>query len=424
MSFQHDHSAFHGKQIEVQFNCDEVLCACTDETGVITAGNSAFERVSGFDWGELEKAPHSLLRHPDMPKGMFHHIWSVLQSGKSVAAYILNQSKTGDAYWVFCVMAPIEGGYLSMSFKPSSDIFDAVRQIYSTALEQEKAGLSAQDSSAHILSAIQDLGYVDYANFEAQALGAEGQARDKILGRVSNKLSTTLTDMSTALMALGAEQEKLFGFFKAIRGIPSNMRIVASRLEPAGGPISAISQNYRLMSDEVHGHLKGFKIEGEKETVSAAVSARVQNVVFLVSASALFGELSDTLMSRDNAVEGGVSNVDVASEAKALRTQFSKDAVQALNGVSRDVVGLARSSKDMRQLVAGLDSIRVLCRVEAGRLGANSVSLTPVIDQLDKFHKEIDRSLEQILFQADKISSCLETVMKNSAMVSASRLRR
>jgi aerotaxis receptor len=106
-----------------------------------------------------------------------------------------------------------------------------------------------------------------------------------------------------------------------------------------------------------------------------------------------------------------------------LLQSYARDASAAVKNASGEVLSLARSSKDLRQLVTGLDSIRVLCRVEAGRIGADSVALMPVIDQLDKFHKKIDTSLERILTHADKVSALIDTATSHS-MHSIDKLRR
>jgi ubiquinone biosynthesis protein UbiJ len=94
-----------------------------------------------------------------------------------------------------------------------------------------------------------------------------------------------------------------------------------------------------------------------------------------------------------------------------LLDTYSIDSGSVLVSVFSDVTALTRSAKDLRQLVTGLDSIRVLCRVEAGRLGANSVSLMPVIDQLDKFHIEIDATLERIMHLSERVKTLVEASM-------------
>lgn len=414
MTFQHSTSAFQSHQGDVQFDFDELFFSCTDERGVITAGNDVFQRVSGFEWDELLGVPHKTVRHPDMPKGIFHIFWDRIQKGIPTGAYVLNQCKDGRAYWVFAVISPIDGGYLSVRLKPSSALFDTSRDLYKTVLEKERDGLSASDSAAYILERLQELGYDDYSSFGALAISAETKARDVALFRDPSKLSVTLEMMSRQLLDLSDEQVKLFEFFDAIRGIPSNMRIVASRLEPAGGPISAISQNYRLMSDEVQGHLDGFRMASGSKTISSNVSDQVNAALFLACISQLLKELK-TLSDDPKAQTMAVSNtIDEREIRENLLQNYSRDSSRAVSDASNEVLSLARSSKDLRQLVTGLDSIRVLCRVEAGRLGADSVTLTPVIDQLDKFHKEIDKSLGIILDHADKVTSLIDVATSQS----------
>ncbi|MFT6423896.1 MAG: aerotaxis receptor [Celeribacter sp.] len=424
MTFQHSNSAFQNHLDEVQFNFEELSFSCTDESGVITGGNDVFQRVSGFEWNDLLGAPHKTIRHPDMPKAIFHIIWDLIQNGQPAGAYVLNQSKDGKAYWGFAVICPVDDGYLSISLKPSSELFHNAREIYAMLLDKEREGLSAQDSASLLLKTFEAAGYDDYASFGARAIGAEMAARDSALARDLSKLPAALEAMSNQLLELSDEQKKLFDFFDAIRGIPSNMRIVASRLEPAGGPISAISQNYRLMSDEVQGHLDGFRVEkGSKKTISSNVSAQANDALFLTSTARLLKELQ-AQCSRTHADLKVLNDpVKERENRENLLQSYARDASAAVKNASGEVLSLARSSKDLRQLVTGLDSIRVLCRVEAGRIGADSVALMPVIDQLDKFHKKIDTSLERILTHADKVSALIDTATSHS-MHSIDKLRR
>jgi aerotaxis receptor len=417
MTFQHSTSTFQNHSDEVRFGFDELFFSCTDERGIITGGNDTFQRASGFDWDALLGAPHKVVRHPDMPKGVFHILWNSIEKGDAAGAYILNQCVSGKPYWVFAVISPVENGYLSIQLKPSSELFETTRDLYTAVVEKEREGLSTEDSAEFILEAFKAEGFDDYGSFSAQAIGQETLMRDAALSRASSKLTSSLKAMSTQLLELSDEQEKLFDFFEAIRGIPSNMRIVASRLEPAGGPISAISQNYRLMSDEVQGHLDGFRSEkGSKRTVSSWVSAQVDSALFLAAMAQLLKELQtqcDQPQSKTRVLNDGV--LESENREKLLQS-YATESGKAIKEASTKVLGLARASKDLRQLVTGLDSIRVLCRVEAGRLGADSVSLTPVIDQLDKFHKEIDLSLKRILEHAGKISELIDTATTHSVL--------
>jgi aerotaxis receptor len=227
-------------------------------------------------------------------------------------------------------------------------------------------------------------------------------ARDAALGCVEDSHLRSLTDILPVLGALDAQQVELCTSFAKIRGIPSNMRIAASRLEPTGGPISAISQNYRLMFDEAISHLGGLQGGEDSQSLPAQVTQVVLKGLFMMAASRLQGEVAKfaakALVAGDEK-DGFQYEVDIL---KRLHDEYSTESGAALLSVFNDVMELVRSAKILCQLVKGLDSFRVMCRVEAGRLGGQSVALTPVINQLDKFHSEIDSTLEQILTLADK----------------------
>lgn len=55
----------------------------TDLQGNITFANADFVEASGYTEEELLGAPHSIVRHPDMPVEAFADLWKYLQSGHS-----------------------------------------------------------------------------------------------------------------------------------------------------------------------------------------------------------------------------------------------------------------------------------------------------------------------------------------------------
>jgi aerotaxis receptor len=113
---------------EAPFTADELIYSRTDDRGVILAGNEVFQRLSGQDWRELIGAPHRIIRHPDMPKGFFHLFWQQLKNGEPAVGYVKNRSKDGGHYWVLANAIPCPGGYFSIRMKPSSPLFDKVRE--------------------------------------------------------------------------------------------------------------------------------------------------------------------------------------------------------------------------------------------------------------------------------------------------------
>lgn len=85
---------------EVSFKPEEIIVSKTDPKGLILYCNDIFIRVSGFQESELLGKPHSILRHPDMPKCIFKVWWDHLNAGEEVFAYVVNLCKNGDHYWV------------------------------------------------------------------------------------------------------------------------------------------------------------------------------------------------------------------------------------------------------------------------------------------------------------------------------------
>lgn len=130
-----DSKRFSQQEREIELHEDSVLISSTDNRGVITFGNSEFYKIAEYSPGELIGKPHNIIRHPDMPKSAFKHLWDTLREGKIWQGYVKNRSKTGKIYWVrACVFPCYEQsqiiGYISVRTKaPASHIKQAI-EIY------------------------------------------------------------------------------------------------------------------------------------------------------------------------------------------------------------------------------------------------------------------------------------------------------
>lgn len=94
--------------IETKVPQGEVIISRTDLKGIITYVNDTFAQISGYSADELVGKPHSILRHPDMPKIAFEHMWKTLKEGKMWQGYVKNMRKDGGFYWVY---AEVSGVY-------------------------------------------------------------------------------------------------------------------------------------------------------------------------------------------------------------------------------------------------------------------------------------------------------------------------
>ena len=91
---------------ESVFGEEEIIVSKTDAKGRITYANEVFLRVSGFAEEEVIEAPHSVVRHPHMPRCIFKLMWDTIQSGQEMFGYVLNMAKDGDHYWVLAHVTP------------------------------------------------------------------------------------------------------------------------------------------------------------------------------------------------------------------------------------------------------------------------------------------------------------------------------
>ncbi|WP_345987767.1 PAS domain-containing protein [Sulfurimonas sp. HSL1-2] len=119
---------------------DELIISRTDLKGIITYANDTFADISGYTPEELVGQPHNILRHPDMPKSAFRHMWETLKAGKAWEGYVKNRRKDDGYYWVYArVSGVFKNGelieYKSLrSYVPHSkryemqNVYDAMRQ--------------------------------------------------------------------------------------------------------------------------------------------------------------------------------------------------------------------------------------------------------------------------------------------------------
>ena len=131
--------------IERRFDDDEIIVSKTDPTGRITYVNDVFLRASGYARAELIGAPHSVIRHPAMPRAIFELLWNRLAAGHEVFAYVVNMARDGAHYWVFAHVTPTLGrdgrtvSYHSNRRTPDRRALPAVEALYARLLAAEQA---------------------------------------------------------------------------------------------------------------------------------------------------------------------------------------------------------------------------------------------------------------------------------------------
>ncbi|SLN33182.1 PAS domain-containing protein [Roseisalinus antarcticus] len=396
---------------EVPFAVEELFFSRTDTRGVILNGNEVFCRVSGFDADEIIGAPHKIVRHPDMPKAVFQLVWDRIRAGKPVGAYIKNRAKDGRYYWVYAVVSPIEGGYVSIRLKPSAKLLRVAQTLYAAQRRREtEDGIGAEQSLAELRMALAREGHASYATFEAEALALEMKQRCAEIGQAADSRMDRFLAMSRAIQQVGAETEEMMKAFEAIRTIPLNMRILASRLENAGGPISAISVNYGSMSDEMAAWVKTF-IHGDDSAFSRIRDAIVSGL-FCNGISQLSSEMIRFFKEEVDGDTGEETTGELEMLSDLCDHAIDRSKVE-LKKTELEAGRLSRSVLDMKRYITGLSSTRMMCKIESATLSKSGETLVGIVDQLDASQDGIEERLA-------KISELNHQVQAHTAMLRAS----
>ena len=146
-----------GKQIFKSNPVDEevlfdggVMITETDPKGIIIYANRKFREMTGFSKEELIGSPHSINRHPDMPKGAFRGMWKTIAAKKTWYGYVKNMRKDGKFYWVLVYITPK---------------FDLNDKIIGYIAGRKIASKAAIKEAEELYSSLHDDKYIDHKAF-------------------------------------------------------------------------------------------------------------------------------------------------------------------------------------------------------------------------------------------------------------------
>lgn len=142
-------------QRETFFDPDTFIVSKTDLKGRLTYANKTFCEMAGYTEKEILGQPHSLIRHPDMPRAVFKLLWDAIQDGREVFAYVKNMARNGDHYWVFAHVTPSFDrdmkvcGYHSNRRVPKRDVVEKILPpFYAELIRIENSYRNAKEGLA------------------------------------------------------------------------------------------------------------------------------------------------------------------------------------------------------------------------------------------------------------------------------------
>jgi len=123
----------------------EAMISETDKDGIITYVNRRFSDFVGYTRKELIGMPHAIIRHPDMPKGLYKAMWEILGRKKVWRGYIKSLCKDGSSFWALV--------YIQPKLDENGEVIGYVanrRDAYPNAIWEVEAKYAALRSDAHI----------------------------------------------------------------------------------------------------------------------------------------------------------------------------------------------------------------------------------------------------------------------------------
>ena len=151
----------------MKLNDGEFIVSKTDTAGRITYANRVFMEIALYPEDRLLGVQHNIIRHPDMPRGVFRFLWNTIETGQEFFGFVKNLCADGRYYWVFAnVTADYDEqgkltGYLSVRRKPPQKAIDAVTPIYAAMLDIENNSASKKtapdESIAYLVKQLEEM---------------------------------------------------------------------------------------------------------------------------------------------------------------------------------------------------------------------------------------------------------------------------
>lgn len=412
------------------FNYNELFFSVTDPKSNITYANDTFIRICKYEPGEIIGRLHKIIRHPDMPRAVFHIFWEFLLHNKPIAAYVKNMAKDGSYYWVMATAFPCNGGYLSVRLKPGSPMFTKVKAFYQETLQLEKqlelrgdkkqAMLSARE---HLIGLIRNEGFKNYEDFMWNALQSEMAHREACVKEMAStqhshsSLSTATTDHSPASMkqlekilsdlvmsleglkkihgALAGNSEYILKLARSIMVLSLNAQIGSSKLNQEDLSLAVVAEKMGEQS-----------IMGERRLL--AMKQSISNL------NELIGTLNFDIISAKLQVEMTIDflrELNQKKDQKIISILKPDDAVQLLfnaylprlhtisdniGHISEYLQDLLSGVKDIERFIMVLRFIHITGKVEIARMNEQSGAFSTTFQELIQEIETAENHLNQL----------------------------
>ncbi len=398
---------------ERAFTPQELFFSTTDPKGIITFGNEVFTRISGHENSILIGAPHSIIRHPDMPRCVFQLLWLNLRQGITTVAYVKNLAANGHFYWVTAIITPIPNGYLSIRLKPTSPLLQIVGNLYKQLLQTETEIIARGETSAHAMAAsrpqldaaLLSLGFPTYDAFMQHALLIEVAARNHLLPPSSHPThddALVNTEKSSTLQQhcekLSVQVHQLYNSLASFLTLEKALDQQAALLQTFGTSLKFISLNAQIRTAALQTNGRTLQVVAQQmsriaanitQTVSEVchfmheVTAILRAAAFHIAASELSTEMMRSFLRELHNADSPDSRHRVALLAHVV-TQSVDSATRIARDAATRLLQLGARLEEFIKQIRTLEILHISGKIEAVSCTATGLdaTLTAVFEEV------------------------------------------
>lgn len=410
---------------ESKFDLHELFFSITKHDSTILFGNETFVRISEYEDNELIGKFHNVIRHQDMPRVVFKKFWEYLKLDKPVVAYVKNKTKEGGYYWVLAAVFSMDDKYISIRIKPNTEIFSAVKDIYSK-LSDAEAELDMDGGEELLLELLRASGFDNYDHFMNEALLAELLERKRLfilnppLENEYNHLKSnfkmgvkSLYDISKTLLL---EYEKWFTKIESFKSIKTifedkgyllrelardivflslNASVSSYKLESNGETFGVLASDIRTNAKQNEVLIKNVHITTQDFTES------INEMIFLVSYLSLQMEMVTFFIKEllENESEYLNENINILYE---LVMQYNENLIKLPSIFDKLITKNILNLEELEKQLMYLGYVQIYGIIESSRINDDKLGFGEIFSQLKAL---IERTSNEIFLIKDMAES-------------------
>jgi methyl-accepting chemotaxis protein len=359
-------------QRELETRMDQINVACvvseSDLKGNIIYVNDLLCEVSGYSREECIGQPHSMFRHPDMPKETFKELWATIGKGKIFRGVIKNRCKDGSPYWVDAIIAPVMGP----NGKPIKYI--GVRYVITEqVLKEEELRLAAEEQK-EVIDVIRGIAVGDLS---------QRVQRDT---DIAQEVNSALENLTNVLLKISQGAE-------FVTGAASNMLERSESIKNNSNEVAtAISQMAKGAQDQA------LRTDESSKLVDAVMQTanQMQEKANIINKAAELGQKGS---------ESGLKIIkNLVENMEGISSSAGKTA-QSIEVLTQRAEEIARTLNVITDIAAQTNLLALNAAIEAARAGDAGRGFAVVAEEIRKLAEDSRRSavdIEKIIGDVQK----------------------